>query len=179
MANKAISRIELILQYYTKPLGKQYNAYRNHVYRVYHLTLLLAEKDFGSLDLENLAIASACQELGFWTHRTLDYLQPSEDLAENFMTINGAGNKETVALAIRNHHQMSKYAGSESHLVEPFRKADLIDTSMSAIRFGLPKKLYLGLCKDFPYLGFHTFIFGQICKRMISNPLRPLPMIQW
>jgi hypothetical protein len=176
MPNKSITRIEGILQFYTKALGKHYNAYRNHVYRVYHLTLLYSEDDLSRNELEALAIAAAFHDLGIWTHRTMDYLAPSQDLAIGYMKENVCQDEQLVTLLLQPHHKIT--AVKSSILVESFRKADLIDLSFGAISLGLPRKLYHDLTAEFPYLNFHRIIFWRVISYAFTHLLKPFPMMK-
>ncbi len=177
MANKSISTIEEILQFYTLPMGPDYNAYRNHVYRVYHLTLLLTQKDFTNRELGELQVASAFHDLGVWTHRSMDYLDPSIDLAANYCEDYGIDH-QVVTTIIDHHHQLSTYKGKHSLLAEPFRRADLIDLSLGVIRFGLPKKFYSDLKAEFPTLGFHSLIYKKVFRFALQNLRNPFPMLK-
>ena len=177
MANKFVSGIEEILQFYAVALGKNYNSYRNHVYRVYHLSLLLAKKDFSKSELQELAVASAFHDLGVWIHRTMDYLDSSIDMAQNHCENQGI-DQTSVKLIINHHHQFSIYSGQKKALVESFRRADLADLSFGIIRFGLPRKLYQNLKEEFPFLGFHQLIYKMVLQHALSHPTKPFPMIR-
>jgi len=178
LANKSITRIEGILQYYTTALGKNYNAYRNHVYRVYHLTLLVANKDLDRKEEEQLAIAAAFHDLGVWTHDTMNYLSPSIDLANAYMDENDIDNRQAIHLMINQHHQLKNYTGDHQKLVEAFRRADLIDLSLGKIRFQLPISFYQNLKEEFPFLGFHRLIYGKVIKYALTHFWKPFPMLR-
>ncbi|MFY0626949.1 MAG: hypothetical protein JXR07_11675 [Reichenbachiella sp.] len=178
MANKSIPRIEGILQYYTKALGANYNAYRNHVYRVYHLTLLLIKKEIDQTTQEQLAIAASFHDLGIWTHNSMDYLGPSSDLSDQYIKENAMNNEVSVRQIIDHHHKLSPYKGENAQIVESFRKADLIDLSSGYIKFGLPASFYQNLKDEFPFLGFHRLIYGKVIKHAISHFWKPFPMMK-
>ena len=174
MANKSIQRIEGILQYYTRPLGADYNAYRNHVYRLYHLTLLYHRDDLTLTQADALAVGAAFHDIGIWTHRTMDYLRPSMDLADQYMNQNHFVSHSIVRDVILNHHRMSP---APSELSEAFRRADTCDISCGIIKNGLPTRLYRQLVKEFPYLGFHRLIIGKMFLYAIRHPFRPFPLL--
>lgn len=178
MANKSISRIEGILQFYTTALGKHYNAYRNHVYRVYHLALILHKNSLSSLELEQLAIASAFHDLGIWTHDSMDYVDPSIHLAQDYMEQNEIP-PHTVSLMISNHHKVRPYRGGSEQLVEAFRKADFIDLTLGIVSFGLPKRFYHDLVSEFPNLSFQSSIGRKGLLYALKHMLNPLPMLRW
>lgn len=175
MANKSIPRIEGILQYYTTAIGNDYNAYRNHVYRVYHLTLLLHQQDLSIEENEYLCIALAFHDMGVWTHHTMDYLPPSTDLALFYMNENEMKNTALVSQLIGEHHKISKHNNA---LVESVRKADLTDLSFGIIGSNLPKSFYQNLVIDFPHLGFQKMITKKLLVYAFKHPFRPFPMMK-
>ena len=167
--------IESILLTYQTQLGSHYQKYRNHVYRVYNLTLLLAQPN--DIELKALAIAAAFHDLGIWTAGTFDYLQPSVELSKSYLAQNGLQAQEAlVAGIINNHHKLSGY--KTDALVEAFRKADLVDLSFGMVRFGITSAQLKELNGHFPTLGFHRFILKQALKNTIKHPFNPLPMMK-
>lgn len=178
MPNKSIPYIESILQYYATALGKHYNAYRNHVYRVYHLTMLLSENEMDLVQQGHLAIAAAFHDLGVWTHASMDYLEPSVGLANKYLEENNLDGHDVIFGLIRNHHKITKFSGEHQKIIEPFRRADLIDLSLGQISFGLPKGLYQNLKEEFPYLGFHGMIFSKVLNHALKHFWKPFPMIK-
>ena len=176
--NKSIQRIEAILQYYTQALGGHYNTYRNHVYRVYYLTLQLVETDITSEEMESLAVGAAFHDLGVWTHHTMNYLTPSVEMATTYMDENNIGKIGVVDLLIEQHHKLGHYKGTHEHLVEPFRQADLVDLSFGLICFGLPATLYNELKDEFPYLGFHSLIYAKVMAYAVKHIWNPFPMMK-
>jgi len=159
MANKSIPRIEGILQYYSVALGPNYNAYRNHVYRVYHIALLFVNKQLGIEDEEVLRIASAFHDLGIWTHQSMDYIGSSEDLCHNYLEENQMTDlAPKINTVIHFHHKLVPYEGKFADLAEPFRKADIVDLSFGYIHHSLPKSFYKNLKEEFPFLRFHRMI---------------------
>lgn len=175
MANKSISRIEGILQYYTKALGDDYNAYRNHVYRVYHMSIIYFNKEIDAKEEELFSIACTFHDLGKWTHHTMDYISRSADLAENYMSQNGLRNTDTVKQMIIGHHSIRPNLHDRS---EALRKADLLDLTFGKIRSGLPHNLYLNILEEFPTLNFQKKMFIALFKYALRHPLRPFPMIK-
>lgn len=179
MANKSIPRIEGILQYYSVALGPNYNAYRNHVYRVYHLALIFVKTQLDQEDEEVLKIATAFHDLGVWTHRSMDYIGASEDLCRSYLEENlMADLAPKVSTVMRFHHKLSEYEGEYAGLTEAFRKADLLDLSKGYIKKGLPKSFYQNLKEEFPFLGFHSLILKRVFTYALLHPWAPLPMIK-
>ncbi len=168
--------IETILSAHQKQLGKDFPTYRNHVYRVFLLCLKL---DNDPSNEDKYAIAAAYHDLGIWTHNTFDYLAPSIQLAQEYLTNN---NNETwsaeVAQIIEMHHKTSKYEGAFEKTVETFRKSDWIDVSMGIMKFKLTGSEIKEISTRFPTLGFHRFLVIQSIKNFVKHPLNPLPMFK-
>lgn len=169
--------IDFILSNYQSVLGKDFTAYRNHVYRVFNFCGLL--DDHFETRRESYAIAAALHDLGIWTHKTFDYLEPTLDLTKNYLA--GAGQQPLEAeilLMIDMHHKMSLYTGPFAQTVEAFRRADWIDVSMGLLKFGISGEAHRKVKEAFPYKGFHRFLLRQTFKRFLSHPLDPLPMFK-
>lgn len=178
MKNEPIENayIAEILGRYQTELGKYSARYRNHVLRVYHLALGFCPGATPA-DRDKLAIAAAFHDIGIWTHRTFDYLKPSEQLALTYLyEINRPEYADEVALIINNHHKLSPYRGNA--LVEGFRRADLVDLSLNLFRFGVKRGHLRTLNEQYAYQGFHRFIFGQIAKNWLRHPFNPLPIVK-
>jgi hypothetical protein len=167
--------IDSILQSHKSDLGNDLVKYRNHVYRVFNLALMLSEplED----DYKALEVAAVFHDLGIWTAKTFDYLEPSVRLASQYLSQNGLTYLyDRVAEVINNHHKLGTY--KLNPLAEAFRKADLIDLSFGFFSFGIKREQMKELNNRFPSLGFHRFIIGQSIKNTFKHPLNPLPMMR-
>jgi hypothetical protein len=165
-----------ILADYSPQLGSHFEKYHNHACRVYKLSCsLLTPSDEQKYCL---AVASAFHDLGIWSHHTFDYLGPSEELAQIYLTKQG---KEelipTVRACINLHHKLTPVKNNP--LAEAFRKADLIDLSFGLFRFGLSAQLLQTLNQAFPKSGFHRFIAFKILENSLKKPWNPLPIVKW
>lgn len=110
--------IEEVLNRHRPALGSCYAAYRNHVYRVYHLSLQLYHPT--QAEEASLAIAAAFHDLGIWAANTFDYLPPSVTLAQAYAAEKGLGAQaEQIAAIINNHHKLSRFKSNA--LAEAFR----------------------------------------------------------
>lgn len=168
--------IDAVFAQYKTELGKQYTAYRNHVYRVFNLTLQAG--NFTVDEIDAIAIAAAFHDIGIWTAHTFDYLKPSVELAKEYaLQNNKTGDIPLITDLINNHHKLTAY--KQNHAVEAFRRADLIDLSLNLFTFGIKQKVLKELNKALPFKGFHRFIFGQIFKNIIRHPLNPLPIVKF
>ncbi len=170
--------LDALLQPYVGLLGRRFPAYRNHVCRVASFHCLLAPTQGAAL--ERLAIATAFHDLGIWTTRSLDYIEPSVALATSHLRENGREEWiGEVAAMIRHHHQVTACPLEAGQETEAFRCADWIDVSAGALRFGLPRAAVRQVRAQYPGAGFHRFLLAQSAKRMLTHPLRPLPMFRW
>ena len=168
--------IEQILQYYKEYLQKDFEKYRNHVYRVYLLCTAL-DTDPGKKD--KYAIASVFHDLGIWTNKTFDYLEPSISLANDYLSKQNKSAWQTeIRLMIDMHHKMTRYNGEFEETVEVFRKADWIDVSKGFVRFGLDKGKIRQVTRQFPTKGFHRFLLKKTFINFLSHPFNPLPMFK-
>jgi hypothetical protein len=169
--------IESILLPYHEIIGKDFEAYRNHVYRIFNFAGIL-DPDFEK-NQETYAIAAALHDIGIWTHNTFDYLEPSIALGKQYLHETDQQHLEQeIVLMIDMHHKMSAYTGKYSNTVETFRQTDCIDVSMGVIKFELTRKDYWNIRKTFPTRGFHWFLIKQTVKRFLRHPFDPLPMFK-
>ena len=79
---------------------------------------------------------------------------------------------------IADHHKITASDADTTWLVEPFRKADWIDVSRGALRFGLSTQIVGPILLTWPSAGFHTRLIQLSLKRLLTHPLTPLPMMR-
>jgi hypothetical protein len=172
-----IELLETLLQRYLQVLGADYRGYRNHVYRVLNFCSLVMPLD--ASQLEKLAIAGAFHDLGIWTDKTFDYLDPSERLALTFLEETGrhAWSEEVMAM-IHHHHKITPVQGDAPALVEAFRKGDWIDVTHGLFAYGVSRKQRKEVFAQFPDAGFHRRLLQLSFKRLLTHPLSPLPMMK-
>jgi len=119
----ALAALDGILRAHRHALGRDFDAYRNHAHRVAHLCIAQSPREHERI--ERIAIAAAFHDLGIWTARTFDYLQPSVVLASDYLA---ASSRQQwipeVAAMILEHHKVFPYRGEAERFVEPFRRAD-------------------------------------------------------
>lgn len=167
--------IDSILNAYRSELSENYEPYRNHVYRVYNFALMqLDPKE----DLKKLSIATAFHDLGIWTNKTLDYLEPSVQLAREYCRKQNisSSDAEEVEMMINNHHKLSTVKSSV--LAEIFREADLIDLTLGFVPKGRKKEEVRLIRSLFPNKGFHLFLIKLFAKNLITNPTHPFPIFK-
>lgn len=172
-----IDAIDRVLDEHAAALGGDFTAYRNHCYRVANLCAALQPDETA---WEKIALAAAFHDLGIWTAKTFDYLAPSIDLACRHLGCSGRADWESpVADMIREHHKIRRYRGTGAELVEPFRRADLIDVSRGIFSFGLPRGRLREIFARWPNAGFHKRLVQLTLRQMRRHPLRPIPVIRW
>jgi len=168
--------IERVLQENKHFLNGDYEKYRNHVYRVFHLCLKIDPKTENS---DKYAVASIFHDLGIWTNHTFDYLKPSIGEAVKYLECNGKSEwNDEISAMINMHHKISGYTGRHEKTVEAFRRADWIDVTRGILNFKVDRKQINALQKTFPVLGFHGFLVRQTIKNFLRHPLNPLPMFK-
>lgn len=169
---------EALLEPFRDDLGRQYDAYRNHVLRQRALCDLLGAEKCESDTRLALTIAAAFHDLGIWTDKTWDYLEPSLAIADGWLTANGRDDlRPLVARLIREHHGL-RARGSADDPVEIFRRADVIEVGLGLRRYGVSFASYRELLREHPTHGFHRFLIGQFFKNLIRHPLKPAPMFK-
>src|SRR5262249_35218276 len=175
-----IPTLDTLLREHASALGPDYDAYRNHTYRVLNACAALSTR--AAAQLEKLAIAVAFHDLGIWTDHTFDYLPPSIRRARAHLAQAGKSEwADEVDAMILEHHKVRPYNTPDDRpwIVEPFRKADLVDVSLGLVTFGLPRSFLRDLNAAFPNAGFHKGVVQLATARLWSHPLRPLPMLRW
>ncbi|MEU4417760.1 MULTISPECIES: hypothetical protein [Nocardia] len=171
------------LEPWTGRLGADRKAYFHHVLRVLRSADLLfarsGEPGPPPSAREEFRTAATFHDLGIWAAATFDYLEPSCALAGDWLIAHNREDiAELVAEMIRDHHRV-RSAGKATDPVELFRRADLIDVTFGARRYGLPYAAYSALMRRYPDSGFHFKLVELTVRRALIHPLSPLPMIRW
>lgn len=170
-----ITELDDVLNAHAAALGGDFTGYRNHAYRV--MTLCRALSPSG--DQRKIVLAAAFHDLGIWTGATFDYIPPSVDLANaHLLASNRSPWTPEIETTIREHHKLTPYRPNPDWLVEPFRKADLIDVSRGIVTFGLSRALIKDLFTQWPSAGFHKRLVQLSLKRFATHPFSPLPMVR-
>lgn len=157
-------------------IGADYERYRNHACRVFLNCILLDMKNGNE---EKYAIASVFHDIGIWTSQTIDYLDPSIEQVNVYLTEIGKSEWiEELGLMIYWHHKVTGYEGAFKETVTNFRKADWIDVSLGLLTFGGDKKTIRENRKKLPNLNFHMFLVKEIFQNFLKHPFNPLPMFK-
>lgn len=174
--NYTNSIINQVLEKNASYLGKQYDTYRNHVYRVF---LLCQQLDDDEVNIEKYAIASVFHDLGIWTHKSFDYLDPYIQLARDYLGRVGQEEwADEISIMIDMHHKRSRYIGEYETTVETFRRADWIDVTKGRKSYKVERKEIAKINDTYPNLGFHRFLVVETIKNLFKSPLNPLPMFK-
>jgi hypothetical protein len=205
---ESIPLIDRLLGDHAGELGDDFVPYRNHCFRIANFALaeigLAFEAVVGpesdlrpaagpaSADpahapsrvtpetVEKIAIAAAFHDLGIWTDRTFDYLEPSVRLAETWLEAqNLAAWRDEIAAMIRFHHKLTRWRGDSVWLVETFRRADWTDVTFGLRRYGASRLLVRQLYDRFPDAGFHRLLVRLELRHLRRHPLNPLPVLKF
>jgi hypothetical protein len=161
------------------PSSQDFEGYHHHCLRMLNVVLRLSEDEPDRR--QKTEIALAFHDLTLFPNRTLDYLEPSVQLAgEHLSRIGRADWHEQISLMIRMHHKITAYRGPHANLVEATRKADWIDVSFGALSFGLDRDWLSGLHKRFPLYSFYPrTLVPVIARYAVTHLARPLPNFRW
>lgn len=178
MLLERLDPLDRVLETHAAALGGDFNAYRNHTYRVVNLCAALSP--CADASLEKVALAAAFHDLGIWTAHTFDYLAPSIELACGHLACTGHDDwRDTVAGMIREHHKIRRFRGEAAGMIEPFRRADWIDVSLGVLSFGLQRERMREIFARWPNAGFHKRLAQLTFKRLRTHPLSPIPVLKW
>ena len=174
---KRLQLVDEILNEYKSMIGSDFEAYKNHVYRV--INLCFSVGTLSETEREKVQIAACFHDIGIWTSETLDYLPPSELEVSKYLTARGkdAWDAEIVEM-IEMHHSIKSRNDSLFPLVERFRRADIADFSLGIVSMGMSGDLLAQLKSEFPNAGFHKRLLQLGFKWFFKHPLNPLPMFR-
>ena len=182
---KNIPLLENLLGEYRDVIGKNYEGYKNHCYRMLHFCFHLrraAEPGFELSDEERqkLIIAAAFHDMGLWTENTVDYLPPSIALAREYLARENLSKwTEEIELMIDMHHKITAYKDKRFPLVEIFRQGDLVDFSLGLVKAKIPGSYIKEVKASFPNAGFHKTLLKVGTVWTFKHPLNPAPIFKW
>lgn len=167
--------IDAILEPFLGVIGEDIG-YINHTKRM--LCYALELQQLCDKEIEKFTIAAAFHDLGIWTEKSFDYLEPSIALAKLYLhEHNKIDYERDVVQMIDEHHKQTPIQNNP--LAELFRKADLIDVSWGVISFGIPSQKIGEIKQAFPNNGFHKTLLKWAWHQLKKEPWRPMPMLKW
>ncbi|MCC1495946.1 HD domain-containing protein [Alcanivorax sp. 1008] len=172
-----IPLVEEILGSFKRVIGEDYNAYKNHVYRVINLCYSLSQLD--PVGKEKVQIAACFHDIGIWTKKTLDYLPPSETAASDYLRATGRDVwVPEICEMVEMHHRIRSCSDCRFPLVESFRRADIADFSLGLVPMGIDREVISRVKAEFPNSGFHKRLAQLATMWIVRHPLNPLPMFR-
>ena len=155
-------------------LGSDRLGYRNHCQRV-----LIHFRAFApGADLAPVVPALVFHDIALWTHDTVDYIDPSSQLArEHCATIGRENWAPAVGAMIEWHHKQTTYRGPHAEFVEPLRRADMSDFTFGIL--GGSSASARREAREFPNAGFHKMLLRRTIGRLLTKPWSPAPMMRW
>lgn len=173
--HQPIQKIDAILEPYLESIGSDIG-YVNHTKRMFLYAMEL--QDLDETQQEIFAIALAFHDLGIWTEKSFDYLDPSVALATKYLHTNkNTAYQNDIIEMISLHHKITPIKNNT--LAELFRKVDMIDVYWGLISFGIAKNRLQEIKKAYPNNNFHLTLMKWFMKRLFSQPWSPLPMLKW
>lgn len=168
--------IDNILNSYKPELGKDFEQYKNHVYRVFNFAVIQTKtkEEYGIL-----SISAAFHDIGIWTDNTFDYLQASVNHAYKYCANNSVSEEisKEIEIIINNHHKITRCRSS--YLAEIFRQADLTDLTFGLFHRNSNMKFVQKSRKYFHNEGFHLNLLKLFIINLTKEPWDPLPMYRW
>jgi len=164
-----IENVENLFSPYVGVIGRDYPAYRGHVYR----TITYAMHFLGNNDQHRQMVETAFvyHDIGLWTAKELAYLEPSEDVALRDNANKGFGlDPEILRAAIHWHHKITPYSGKGAEVVNAVRKGDWVDASQGMIRKGLTRAQIKFVQDSIPDFGFPG-VLQRLAKDLGGNAI--------
>lgn len=173
-----IPLLEAILAEWKTVIDKDFEGYKNHVYRMLNFCFFLHKAT--EEEKQKLIISACFHDIGLWSDKTVDYLPPSIVLAQQYLQQNKLEHwSSEIELIIDMHHKLTEYKNNDFPLVEVFRKADLADFSLGLIKGNISKDYITQVKAAFPNAGFHKMLCKEQGKWLLKHPLTPFPILKW
>lgn len=163
--------IESLFEPYREVIGRDFEGYRGHVYRV--LTYALHLLGGSHPRQKEIETALVYHDIGLWTDAHLAYLEPSIDLMVKDNRDNAWSLDEPLLRDIVfYHHKISAYRGHAAEIVNAVRKADWIDASGGFLRKGITREQIREVNQAIPEAGFHATLKRLGISLSNGNPIR-------
>lgn len=170
--------LDELLEPWRSLLGEDFEGYRNHCHRVISYALTL--RDASPEEQQKFAIAACFHDLGLWTEKTLDYLQPSSAAARSCLEQRSqAAWSDEICAMIDEHHRLRALRRPLFPLAEVFRQADLVDFSLGLVKCGISPARVREVQQAYPNAGFHHMLMKRAGAWIVRHPFNPAPMMKW
>ena len=147
--------------------------YRNHCLRTLSFTkYFLSEKASAEMPraMDLAAVALAYHDVGLWTDKALNYLDPSAaQMAKGALNDENFSSQdvEIMKAIILEHHKWTdfesdRFNSTANELINAVRKADWADASMGIFGSGIPAVLLEAAYEELPEAGFHSMLLGFV-----------------
>lgn len=198
--------LDRVLDEHQSAIGDDYVAYRNHCLRVMSFASVFLKENATESALHMIAYALGYHDLGLWTDKQLDYLEPStrrmvqetsdrmhetdemQDTESKILqSFNNDRDLATMQAIILQHHKYTPWKApanslADEQLVNAVRKADWADATMGVVRFGLMAGHIQAAYDALPEAGFHAML-GDMTKRLSPDSflgrLKVLSIFKW
>ena len=173
-----LDHIDGVLAPFRDVIGPDFEGYRNHVARMATFCLML--RACNAEEQQRIEVAACFHDIGLWTARTLDYLEPSVPPAIEYLEKQKLAHwSSEIREMILEHHRIRPIRGARSPLVELFRRGDLVDFSLGLVRSGLPAEAIREVKRELPNAGFHRCLAKRAARWFLAHPTNPAPMMKW
>ena len=201
--------MDAVLEYHKGAIDvTDYDKYRNHCLRVlsfagyYYQSYIPKEHRKGVAPPEDvlnvMAVALAYHDIGLWTAKELDYLEPSvatlnqdwakPDLVERLPAFSET-DLETARIMILQHHKFTEWKPSaeqnpeiDQAAVNAVRRGDWADATLGLIKTGLPPSHLEQAYNLIPEAGFHAMLAGmtgRLSPDSMVGQLQVLKILKW
>ena len=172
-----IPEVESILTDYKDVIGSDYDGYRGHIYRVLSYSMHYLNNNEQKQYLDVIAAALVYHDIGLWTDKQLDYLEPGcKHAKERFEGVFDQDKLDLMDGIITYHHKFTPYEGTNAHIINAVRKADMIDFSLGLVNYGMPDRHIQLIHQNIANNGFHMHLgeigfryYGYDVMRIVSE----------
>ncbi len=117
-------------------------------------------------------------DTALWTHRAVDYAEPSSKLAREYLLrIERSDWIGPVLAIVESRHKQRPLTGSHAEYAEPLRRADLGDFTFG-LQGGVPRSALQEGRQLYPNAGFHKMLMKRSLRRLLTRPCSPAPMLR-
>jgi hypothetical protein len=199
--------LDRVLQEHRSVLGDDYASYRNHCLRVLSFASFFLKENATESAIDLIAYGLAYHDLGLWTDKVLNYLEPSsrrmkqetkdrlhetdemlqDTEAKILQSFNNVKDLATLEELIVQHHKYTAWKapkGSpvDENIVNAVRKADWADVTKGVVRYDLTAGHIESAYEKIPEANFHRMQFdmlGRLSPHSLLGRLKLLNTFKW